>query len=1206
MYGTTAQGGANGQGTLFRLEIDATFTKLHDFAFTDGADPQATLVVGPDGALYGVTSYGGAYGTDTSGYGTLFKLETNGTFTKLHDFNGTDGAWPALPLTVGSDGALYGTAVAGGAAGTFYGFGTLFKLETSGAFTKLHDFSLADGFNTYEALTLGPDGALYGACGGGGASNDGTLFKLATDGTFTTLHDFNGSDGGIPLAQLTVGPDGDLYGSTVGGGILGNGTLFKTDTNGAFTKLHDFALADGIDATAALTPGLDGALYGAAAYGGAYGAGTLFKVDQNGAFTKVHDFTIADGRIPITPVVVGPDGALYGTTDLGGPDDSGTLFSVQANGAFSLLHVFGPGPDVMDGHNPEAPLVVGSDGALYGSTVAGGGANLGTLFKLQTNGTVSKPHEFIGADGSSPTVEMVTGPDGAVYGTTPAGGLGGFGGVLFKLGADGTFIRLHDFGSDVGPCDTPLVMGPDGALYGLTTAGGPSRAGTIFRVDTYGNYTQIHVFDVADGALADVYGEGADYHDSPLVVGPDGTLYGSSPFAGGYDFGTLFKIQADGTFTQLHDFAEIDGYGTRSALVVGPDGAMYGTAQWGGALVFGTIYKIAVDGTFTKLHDFSGGADGGVPVAPPVVGPDGALYGSTTTAGGTLSGTLFKVTTDGTFTVLHTFSDASSVVSQLTVGRDGALYGVAPQGGIGNLGILFRLETSGAFTKLCDFSSTSGSRPSQPLVAGPDGALYGSTQTGGPNDWGTLFKVVLPQPTPVISSLTPSQTVAGSGDFSMTVTGTGFLNGARVFLGGVEVAVTYLGTTQLQANVAATALPTPVDFATIQVTVLNPGGGVSQPAAFTVVAAAVSGSVSQVQSGVAAPGQTATVQTAPSDSSSPGVTASLQNTDGTAPATVTAATYTQNPTPAPAFEAGGGFVDLQVSGARPTARLSSSFYYPQTVTGAAETALTLKFFNGTAWVDVLSSGGLPPAKNTTDNLDGTVSGGRFQVVFDSSSTPPITALNGTVFAVAVPDTTPPQISCPNVTVACALGLTVPVTYPAPSVSDNVDPSPRVTYSIPSGSGFPVGTTTVTATATDAAGNPSQTTFTVTRAPLQFTGFLSPIGGADSTGGSFSAPVRTFKAGSTIPIKFTAQCGGSAVTTGVHRLQVVKYTNATTAGTPIDATPQGAATTGDQFQYSSAQWQFNLDTKDTGMTTGIWLLSATLSDGSQHSVWVQIK
>src|SRR5205814_6843708 len=112
-----------------------------------------------------------------------------------------------------------------------------------------------------------------------------------------------------------------------------------------------------------------------------------------------------------------------------------------------------------------------------------------------------------------------------------------------------------------------------------------------------------------------------------------------------------------------------------------------------------------------------------------------------------------------------------------------------------------------------------------------------------------------------------------------------------------------------------------------------------------------------------------------------------------------------------------------------------------------------------------------------------------------------------------------------------------------------------------GSGLPVGTTTVACTATDGSGNQADCHFTITRAALAFTGFLAPIGGADASGGSFANPVGTFKAKSTIPIKFTATCGGTAVQSGIHRLQVIKYSNATTAGDPIDATPQDSATTG---------------------------------------------
>jgi hypothetical protein len=125
-------------------------------------------------------------------------------------------------------------------------------------------------------------------------------------------------------------------------------------------------------------------------------------------------------------------------------------------------------------------------------------------------------------------------------------------------------------------------------------------------------------------------------------------------------------------------------------------------------------------------------------------------------------------------------------------------------------------------------------------------------------------------------------------------------------------------------------------------------------------------------------------------------------------------------------------------------------------------------------------------------------------------------------------------------------------------------------------------------------------------PYQFAGFLSPVGGADASGGSFAQPLRTFKLNSTIPVKFTISCGGSPVLAGVQSLEVVKYTSATNSDPPIDATPTDAATTGDHFVLVGGEWHFNLDTHATGMSAGTWQLVAHLSDGSQHFAWIQVK
>jgi predicted alpha/beta superfamily hydrolase/GH25 family lysozyme M1 (1,4-beta-N-acetylmuramidase) len=221
------------------------------------------------------------------------------------------------------------------------------------------------------------------------------------------------------------------------------------------------------------------------------------------------------------------------------------------------------------------------------------------------------------------------------------------------------------------------------------------------------------------------------------------------------------------------------------------------------------------------------------------------------------------------------------------------------------------------------------------------------------------------------------------------------------------------------------------------------------------------------------------------------------------------------------------------------------------------------------------------------------------------------ASNSCSSTVTVKDTTPPSITCPaNMSAGCSLDLLAVVTFPTPGATDTCDPHPTVTCTPASGSAsFPVGVTTVLCRAVDASGNSNSCTFTVTRAPLGFTGFVSPIGGevALGTGGSYSNPVQAFKFSSTIPIKFVASCGGSPVSTGVHTLQVTKYSSATDSDPAIDATPTDAATTGNQFTLTDAttgQWHFNLSTKP--LSIGTWLLAATLSDGTVHQVWITIK
>jgi uncharacterized repeat protein (TIGR03803 family) len=269
------------------LQTNGTFTKLHDFIGSDGSQPSASLVLGPDGALYGSTPYGGTHAD-----GTLFRLGLNGMFTKLHDFNGSDGSQPSAALVMGPDGALYGSTPLGGLHRTN---GTLFRLETNGTFTALYDFHGADGIGPGTPLVVGPDGALYGSTRIGGLYSAGTLFRLGTNRVFTKLHDFNDTDGNQPVAALVVGPDAALYGSTYLGGTYGGGTLFRLYTNGAFAKLYDFGMS-GADPSAPLVVGPDEGLYGSMLYAGSGSGGALFKlVLYRPPVARCHDVTVSAG-----------------------------------------------------------------------------------------------------------------------------------------------------------------------------------------------------------------------------------------------------------------------------------------------------------------------------------------------------------------------------------------------------------------------------------------------------------------------------------------------------------------------------------------------------------------------------------------------------------------------------------------------------------------------------------------------------------------------------------------------------------------------------------------------------------------------------------------------------------------------------------------------------------------------------------------------
>ena len=277
LYGVTENGGAYGDGAVFELSVGGTETLLHSFdpAAADGAYPAAGLLMDSAGNLYGTTQDGGAYGD-----GTVFEVSAGGTESVLHSFaTPTDGMYPAAGLIMDGAGNLYGTTSGGGA----HGDGTVFEVSAGGTESILYSFAggATDGQAPFGALLRDSAGNLYGTTQQGGADGVGTVFELSASGTESLLHSFGaGLDGAYPHGVLVTDSAGNLYGTTAQGGIHGNGAVFKVSVTGAQSLLYSFAggTSDGATPAAALVMNSAGILYGTTEYGGTDGDGTVFEL----------------------------------------------------------------------------------------------------------------------------------------------------------------------------------------------------------------------------------------------------------------------------------------------------------------------------------------------------------------------------------------------------------------------------------------------------------------------------------------------------------------------------------------------------------------------------------------------------------------------------------------------------------------------------------------------------------------------------------------------------------------------------------------------------------------------------------------------------------------------------------------------------------------------------------------------------------------
>jgi uncharacterized repeat protein (TIGR03803 family) len=458
--------------------------------------------------------------------------------------------------------------------------------------------------------------------------------------------------------------------------------------------------------------------------------------------TSGQDFRIVHGfdNPPAYPVglTVGPDAHLYGVTPRGGTDDRGTVFRVEQDGSVTVIASIPEG----SAQSPVAGLTRVGDW-LYGTGPGQAPYPVahGSVFRVSLNGQVEILHEFDGTGGSRPQSQLTLGSDRLLYGTTPYGGAAGKG-TLYRLDPDGNgFEVLHAFegagqGEEPG---TTVVEGEPGVFYGTTPKGGSGSTwnGILYRFDTATRtFTVLHSF--SGGTGTSVSGE---------LLWYDEQLWGTTVTGGGSSTcGSVFRRTAAGAIETLHAFScTANESGPRGRLVVGPDGALWGTTA-GYLSSGGTVFRLATGPvpSVSTVHSFSAFGDnpsGGL------VAWGGMLWGVVAGAGTSSYnnlGSVFQVEPEAPLQTVHSFrSGGGREVLSLTEDEGGAWYGTTGRGGALGLGTVFRTAPDGSATTVHEFEDTlSGSQPHSYVTRATDGNLYGVRDVGGQFGRGTLFQLL--------------------------------------------------------------------------------------------------------------------------------------------------------------------------------------------------------------------------------------------------------------------------------------------------------------------------------------------------------------------------------------------------------------------------------------------------------------------------------
>jgi uncharacterized repeat protein (TIGR03803 family) len=467
--------------------------------------------------------------------------------------------------------------------------------------------------------------------------------------------------------------------------------------------------------------------------------------------------------------------------------------------------------------------------------------------------TFTSLFSFDGTDGVGAWGTLIQATDGNFYGTTVAGGTFNSG-TVFKITRDGTLTTLYSFCSEGSPCldgngpQKGVIQAADGNFYGTTYGGGATGSGTVFKITPDGTLTTLYSFCPQ--------GDCPSFAPSGLIQATDGNFYGTT--LGGsagsacfmFSCGIIFKMTSSGTVTTLYNFCSqsdcADGNGS-AGIIQASDGDFYGTTTGEEDGGWGTVFRVTSTGTLTTLYDFCSEpdcADGGNPDGTLIQASDGNFYGTTSLFGprGLPGGTAFKITPGGSLTTLTGFFafacapnaacnmpnvDASTLIEA----NDGNFYGTTNSGGTvrscymrfnEGCGTVFKLTPSGALTDLHDFCTNSqdgqcpgGSFPVAGLVQDTNGTLYGTTS-------GTVFSL-----SEGLGPFVETRPTDGKVGASVKILGANLIGATSVTFNGMPAMFTVEAPSYIEATV-------PADATTGTVQVVTPRGTLSSNVPFRV------------------------------------------------------------------------------------------------------------------------------------------------------------------------------------------------------------------------------------------------------------------------------------------------------------------------------------------------------------------------------------